>query len=118
MRNYLGVFLIALLSTLAISCEENERSTVCDVKEPADDLPWLKSMIDLWEVNNTIYAYMYVDQGTYLGQTVFVIKNCCPFCDSYFPVYNCGGEELEGVNLADIKNLKTIWKPVDSLCSF
>ena len=118
MKNYLGIFLIAFFTTISFSCEDDSQSTVCDVKDPAEDLPWLKNMIDLWEVNSTIYTYMYVDQGTYLGQTVLIVKNCCPVCDSYFPVYNCAGQELQGVNLSDIKNLKTVWKPEDSLCTF
>ncbi|HEU5290312.1 MAG TPA: hypothetical protein VFU05_06695 [Cyclobacteriaceae bacterium] len=117
MRNLIRIFLVTLITLGYTSCEDTSKSSTCDVANPAEDLSWLKTMIESWEANSTIYTYQYVLQGTYLGQTVFIAANCCPFCDSYFPIFNCEGEGLEGVIFQDIKNLKTIWKPDDSQCT-
>lgn len=108
--------MVALTTAFFISCEDS--NSTCDVENPAEELPWMKSMIETWEGSSTIYTYMYIQQGTYSGQTVFLAGNCCPFCDSYFPIFNCEGEELEGINIQDIKNLKIIWKPDGSQCTF
>jgi hypothetical protein len=119
MRNYSKIILLVIASLITFSCEKDDKdSLTCNVANPAEELPWLKSIIHSWEANSTIYTYMYVQQGTYLGNTVFLAGNCCPFCDSYFPVYNCAGEEITVTNIQDITGLKIIWKPVDSQCTF
>jgi len=115
---YFNRILLLLIIVFSISCKDESHPVTCNVENPKEDLPWLKSMIQSWESTSTIYTYMYVQQGTYNGQTVFLAGNCCPFCDSYFPVFNCAGDELDGVNILDIKNLKVIWQPDGSQCSF
>jgi hypothetical protein len=117
MRNYTNYLLILAL-VLVFSCEEDDSDPIiaCGIENPAENLPWLKAEIESFEEFPEFYKYMYVQQGTYLGQTVFLVGNCCPFCDSYFPVYNCEGEEIMGAALA-VTNLKTVWKPVFSQCT-
>ena len=115
MRSFTKILLIAVTIS-SFSCEKDD-SLTCGVANPTEELPWLKTMIESWEANSTIYMYMYVQQGTYSGQTVFLAANCCPFCDSYFPVFNCEGEEIMVTNIQDITGLKTIWKPLTSECN-
>jgi len=119
MKHFKSLLLI-LTFIFAFSCEQDDTvvSTACGVNDPAENLPWLKTMIESWKVNSTIYEYMYVQQGTNSGQTVFIVGNCCPFCDTYFPIYNCAGEEIISASILDIKDKKTIWKPEGSLCTF
>ena len=120
MKNYSKIILAIITIIFLFSCDNDDanNSFACNVKNPAENLPWLKTKIESFEEFPTIYEYMYVQQGTYAGQIVFMVGNCCPFCDSYFPVYNCEGEELKGLNFQDISELKTIWKPLGSECSF
>jgi hypothetical protein len=117
MRKYKFLSLL-ILAFIAFSCEQNDPEVInaCGIEDPAENLPWLKAKIESFEEFPDIYKYMYVQQGTYLGQTVFLVGNCCPLCDAYFPVYNCEGDEIMGVAL-EVTNLKTIWKPVFSACT-
>ena len=119
MNKKLKITILYSILALSFACHDEEKSfEACGVVDPAQNLPWMKTMIDSWEAQSTIYQYMYVQQGTYIGQTVFIAGNCCPFCDSYFPVFNCEGEELEGINWENVNNVKTIWKPLTSECTF
>jgi thiol-disulfide isomerase/thioredoxin len=121
MRNYSKIIIVLVMATLLVSsCEKDDAkdSLTCNVANPAEELPWLKTMIESWEDNSTIYTYMYVQKGTYSGKTVFLAANCCPFCNSYFPVFDCDGEEIAVTNIQDITGLKTIWKPANSQCTF
>jgi hypothetical protein len=116
MKNYTRI-LALVVTFFAFSCEKDE-SLTCGIANPAEKLPWLRTMIESWEANSTIYPYMYVQQGTYLGQTVFIAGNCCPFCNAYFPVFNCEGEEINGISTQDLTKLTTIWQPENSQCTF
>lgn len=119
MRNQKSILLILVL-ILSFSCDKDDpvSTTSCGVKHPTEDLPWLKTMIEAWEANSVYYKYMYVQQGTYLGQTVFLPGSCCPYCDYFFPVYNCDGEEVTIESGKSVTDLKTIWKSADSQCTF
>ena len=121
MKNFTKILLLILLLTSAFSCKDDDdccTPLLCGVENPAENLPWLKSMIEYWKVNSTIYSYMYVLEGKYLGQTVFIASNCCPFCSSIPLIYNCEGDSIDYKNLVNITEQKVIWKPLDSLCNF
>jgi len=119
MKNFTKIIFVVIATVFLSSCDNDDvnNSFACDVVNPAENLPWLRTMIESWEATSTIYTYMYVQQGTYSGNTVFIAANCCPFCDSYFPVFNCAGEELDGINIQEITDLKTVWKPLFSQCN-
>jgi hypothetical protein len=51
-----------------------------------------------------------------LGEPVFMFGSCCPYCDFFFQVYNCAGEVVHTVQ--PVTDLKIIWKPWNSACSF
>ena len=119
MRNFTRIFMSMLITVFVISCHDETNSTSCDVENPAEDLSWMKIMIESWETS-MIYEYLYMQQGTYLGKNVFLAGNCCPVCDTngtYIPIYNCEGEELENVDVQNITHLKIIWKPDGSTCT-
>ena len=124
MKNYKTYILLFAL-VLAFSCEKDDGDPVptsaCGVENPGENLPWLKTMIESWKGYPDLYKYMYVLQGEYDGQTVLVISNCCPFCDSTTPVYNCDGQLLwyapEHPD-REITNSKIAWKPDNSECTF
>jgi hypothetical protein len=91
--------LLCLLLLFLFSCTQQyvdpEGSTVsvCNVKNPVKDLPWLKKMIDgnaAAEKSGHCVVYE-VLQGYYEGQEVLIplISGplCCPFG---YAAYNCG----------------------------
>jgi hypothetical protein len=88
--------------------------------DPAEELPWLRDMIDDYETTPVeTTQYIYIVQGTYKKQTVFIHMNCCPYCDSVTPVLNCQGELLfyySDARSAEIAHKKVIWKPSDCAC--
>ena len=84
----------------------------CGVSDPAEDLPWLKSVIEEIEFTEIGRQFMYVQEARYLGKSVFIIGNCCPYCNVIIPVYDCDGElvcNLGTCNVSLFKNRKLIW---------
>lgn len=111
---------IFLLFVTILSCGDEESNSICGVANPIEDLPWLKSMIQDIEASD-FGQYTYIQQAYYFGQPVFIVNNCCPFCLSIVPVYNCEGELV--CNLGEcVDNLitheKFLWAPANSSCVF
>ena len=109
-----------LLVLAATSCHDECIDTWgCGVTDPAEELLWLKERIDeLQRARPTLTKYSYVQQAELKGQTVFVIDNCCPFCNSRPMIFNCAGEELAEQGIRSlIRNEKVVWKPADSECT-
>jgi hypothetical protein len=105
------------------SCKECEGPTVCGTENPTEDLAWLKNLIN--EIKgNSFSKYNYIVQATYEGRTVFLVQNCCPFCATIVPVYDCEGNNLgyltgeNGINPEKLRGEKVIWKPENSECVF
>jgi hypothetical protein len=113
-----------LIFFILISCKDKNDDTptiknTCAVNEPLVDLPWLKEIIEAHEQYNTeIDRQFYIQQGLYNNKTVFVHGNCCVNCNTVKPVYTCEGQILFNLSNEEIQNLKLIWKPVGSLCTF
>ncbi|KAA5542398.1 hypothetical protein [Adhaeribacter rhizoryzae] len=122
------LFLVAFaISIMAFSCEKEEGnfeplSNICSVKNPVEELGWLKEEIQSRErTDSEIYKYFYILQAEYNQQTVFIYDNCCPMCSSVTPVYNCQGKLLfylsnKPEESKRIKNAKIIWKPNNFAC--
>jgi len=87
MKKVFSLFCTILFS--AFSCEK-DTINVCSV-DPVEDLSWLQSRIRLLE-QSSLENYSYVQQAELLQETVFIFGNCCPFCLSVRPVYNCQGK--------------------------
>jgi hypothetical protein len=125
MNNYTRSLLLILSFIVLLSCDDQNSTNLlsfsaCGVENPAENLPWLKEVIESWKVQTDIYPYMYVSQGQYEGQAVIIFSNCCPFCSSTVPVFNCEGELLwyapEHLDRT-ITDLEIIWKPLFSQCN-
>jgi hypothetical protein len=117
MKKFLPLGCALLL--LTCSCEK-DTINVCSV-DPIEDLSWLQSRIQLLE-QSSLENYSYVQQAELLQETVFIFDNCCPFCNTIVPVYNCQGEVI--CHLGDcngledqIKNRKLIWQAQDFECN-
>jgi hypothetical protein len=107
---------------LSFSCDDEDKEIIigCGVENPAENLPWLKERIDSFDQSAPYYQYLYVLQGKYLGETVFVFNNCCPFCTSIPPVYNCEGELLWYASEypdREITDFEIVWKPLGFQCT-
>jgi hypothetical protein len=115
-----------VLSVLFGCSEEKElqncmsEGPVCSVNDPATELDWLNDKIEEM-AKFDLYKYQYVTSATLDGSTVFILLNCCPFCDSFYPVYNCSGEQvgMVGDGKIDVSILdrdKLVWKSENFQC--
>ena len=92
----------------------------CGVRDPVEELPWLKEIVLGFESGKgtDTYPYFYVTQGQIDGVTVFVIENCCPFCNTVRVAYTCEGEALQPLHYSTVvENEKIIWRPDDFQCA-
>jgi hypothetical protein len=110
------------------ACEYNDigemNGPVCGVQDPIHDLAWLKDKITSFEAQQTnnpdignLYSYFYISQATMNGETVFVLDNCCPFCNTRLVAFNCAGDEVEVRSRESFQVAKIIWKPQGFQCS-
>lgn len=115
---------LVLLIALSFSCqEETTPSTTCLIENPVQELDWMKVIIKELE-SSFLTEYMYISQARYGPSKVFLVQNCCPFCSTVTPVYNCEGVLLgilgsgeNGIDPSTIKNSKVIWKPENFSCN-
>jgi len=112
--NLLGLVSIITFSVF-LSCDKNDsESNACNVSDPAEELPWLKSMLtDLSE-------YDYIMVANYKGKTVFYNGNCNPVVNYVSVVYNCSGDVIANTNdiRDELSNDRLLWKHVNSKCNF
>jgi hypothetical protein len=109
-------FLLVLFgSALLFACSENEDPKSCGVENPVEDIAWIKEAIKLQ--NSGLAGFAYLIQGTYKGQTVFIMESCCPFCNLISAVQNCRGESIPNASVSEVTNKKVIWKPANSVCN-
>ena len=100
------------------TCERNQPA--CGVEDPLQHLHWLREQVASLESHKTTnaYPYLFITQAELNGETVFVMDNCCWFCDTMILAYNCKGEVvLQLQNRDEVKNAKIIWKPEGFQCS-
>ena len=89
---------------LAVSCEtthynpEGQPAGACNVKDPVKELAWLNGTVEDAKRNATFNqgCALTVKQGTYEGETVFLVTSwgaaCCG-CSGI--LYNCAGEVVK-----------------------
>lgn len=105
-----------LLLIVVSSCKYNDMpATTCDVRDPANDLPWLKEKIAGIQ-QSSIHQYFRVEQVEYNGETGFYIDNCCPFCDTLPIFYKCSGEAVTNIDTSKLISKGVIWQPSDFSC--
>ncbi|WP_160144094.1 hypothetical protein [Chryseolinea soli] len=116
----------SLMVLVASAChhdcvEPDPGPRVCGVANPAENLPWLKTIIDDFKKDTTTLASLhYVQQSTYHGNTVFIIGTCIPWCElSCFSIMDCEGKDLGFPLGLDLDGPATvIWKAENSSCTF
>lgn len=114
-------FIILIFVSSCVS-HEFPQANICNVTNPIEDLPWLKAEVD--DLNDTELGrkYWFITQATYKLETVFIVKNCCPNCNTLPPpVYACNGELLfrgSDEQYNEINGERLIWKPTDYACTF
>jgi len=117
------ILLILPILCLFYSCNKYDIPK-CDFGDPAEDLLWLKAIIDEREANPTEdMVYCYIVQGKLKRKTVFVFMDCNPSIDKATFVVNCEGDTVKdknGSNLevseVNLKDEKVIWQPEDFAC--
>ncbi len=120
-----SLILIAWCALLLLTCKEDDSpkpKNTCSVEDPVHDLPWLAAEVEEMQ-NSSLAEYWYITQAQYGAETVFIYGNCCPFCNTMTPVFNCSGEQLGTVGdgtfeMDNFKNEAVIWAPDDSHCQF
>lgn len=118
MRKY---WILVFYSFLIFSCSDRDDNLNCDTNDPIKDLAWLKAEIEQRETNSFLYEeYFYISQAYYNSQNVFLYLNCCPFCNTSIPVYDCEGNSLgfigDDILSIDITNSFIIYEPSDFAC--
>jgi len=126
MKSYLKLIIILLLAT---GCNSDNQEPVdlkstCGVENPTEDLGWLKNEIEDRERNVTgLSKYRYIKLGTFNNKAVIIYANCCPTCNSVYPVYNCEGEFIgiignrnEDIPFDILSEGEVIWKTNNSEC--
>lgn len=118
-------YLIVSIFFVAFSCQEkSEEPTfeVCGVKDPVKELAWLAERTAQYEPTE-LGSYFYITQAEYNKESIFIMRNCCPYCNTAITAYNCEGtflgvvgpeSEIDGSQLL---NERVIWKPANSSCS-
>jgi hypothetical protein len=110
------IVLMLLVFSVSFGCKEDEEPIlICGTIDPVADLPWLNTLTD--ELNDSYFGVYYsISKTTYEGNDVFVLRNCCPNCNSVIPVFSCTGDQLgilsanAGINPAILDYAVVIWK--------
>jgi hypothetical protein len=87
----------------------------CDVRDPANDLPWLKDRIHELS-QSSLHQYFRVEQVEYNGEICFYVNDCCAICDTTRPVYRCNGNLVSDVDYSKLVLKGVIWQPIDYVC--
>lgn len=119
------ILFFTLFALVISACSDIPEPDMCLDPESAGTSNWLQTIIDEIENDTSSHAsYQHIMTGTYEGQRIFIVKNCCPFCQYVAPVYDCSGEYLgflsyqdNGINPGDIKDEQLFWKRSDSACT-
>ena len=115
---------VLLTSFLFLGCNNNEKSSVksaCSVDNPIEDLVWLKKLSTALGEDEEFSKYNYIVQSDRNNETLFIVANCCPTCNSGNVVFNCKGEEIGYIDDPEfpsdlLVNGILIWKSKDNEC--
>jgi hypothetical protein len=118
-----GILLFSFLCLLSCSNDDNlPIISACNVANPIEDLAWLREqVVELKKTDSDLAQYFYIEQAEYQNESIFISNNCCPFCNTIVPIYNCSGETIgllgdEDFNLSNISNRTIIYRPSDFNC--
>ena len=122
MKKILAVAFVLIISQ---SCNNDDESlpiiSACDVTNPIENLPWLKTQVEeIIENKSDIAPFFFIEIAEYRGETIFISNNCCAICGTIVPIYNCRGELLgllnDEIKINEVMNVQTIFSRPDSTC--
>ncbi|WP_346882898.1 hypothetical protein [uncultured Algibacter sp.] len=96
----------------------------CNVSNPIENLAWLKEKTQALEVTpQEMLKYVYVSEGEYMDNTVYIFADCCQLCNSVYIVYNCEGNTIgiigngeDFISPSILENGIVIWNADNSSC--
>ncbi|HMP99654.1 MAG TPA: hypothetical protein PKC24_07725, partial [Cyclobacteriaceae bacterium] len=104
------------------SCSD-DHDQHCGVDNPIEDLSWLAERVEEIE-DSELAEFFYITKASYKLKTVFIIKNCCPFCASVYSVHDCSGKYLgnigtgkNDIDQSKLKNETLIWEHTNTGCN-
>ena len=118
MKNLVILTMVSVTFLIGLtSCgqdDENFGINTCAVENPAEEIEWIRKVIE----SHADDEYSTCMMADYQGETVFYHSNCNPLENWSFSVLNCEGEVLGILSeLRDeLTNITTIWKHEDSRC--
>ena len=122
MKRIIALLTIMLFIILACKTDEINNNT-CNVENPIEDFTWLKEIISDIEQSTQVDEF-YISQAIHESKTVFIVGNCCAYCNTAFPVYNCEGDPLnilgcadEYINFSILNEDKVIWSSENFVCN-
>ncbi len=115
---------LVILMIICFSCKEEEEPILyCGVVDPAQNLTWLNQLTNELD-ESYLGIYFYVSAAIYENNRVFLVENCCPFCNSVTLVYNCKGEILgalgkdgAGIEPTEVTDKVIVWRGTDFACN-
>ena len=108
----LSLFLLMVIS----SCQYDDvPKTTCGVRDPANDLPWLKEKIHELETSS-LHPFYRVEQVEYNGEVGFYVRDCCPNCNTVPLFYKCSGDFVADIDVSKLVQKGIIWQPADYSC--
>ncbi len=113
---------------LLLACEDDTSIIVCGTENPIEDIEWLSLLVKEYEQleqdDPDLAQYFYISQAQYEGETIIILPNCCPFCDTAIPAYNCQGDLIGVLGTSDrtidiglLESDIILWKPDNFSCS-
>ena len=110
--------LFILILTVFNCKEKNENISpwLCDVPDPANDLPWLKTKIKELE-SSDLTEYFMAYEVEYNGQSLITFVTCCPMCSWMPQYYDCSGNVVPITNKMALERKRDVWKPKDYACA-
>jgi hypothetical protein len=121
LKSILSLFIIlALIAGCKKAAVEPEHYTACDVPDPVEDLPWLKSEIAAQQ-KDSAFVDLNVMRGTYKSRTVIWISVCCPTCDLLPPTArycdgSIAGQFITEIKNADLTETVELWRTHHGVC--
>ncbi|MGI4728800.1 MAG: hypothetical protein ACRYGB_09530 [Janthinobacterium lividum] len=82
-----------VLLCLFCTCKKDPYANLCGGNDPINNLPWLKTMIDILQKYKSSYPIIY--RFNYKNTTLFCEGSTCTNCSWSPGFYDCNGNELK-----------------------
>jgi hypothetical protein len=124
--NPIIIISLIIITLFSVSCRQPDTDLICNVQDPAENLPWLAEKVDeLESMSDSFLSYWYISRSVYNGEPVFILGSCCPFCTVLTEVFDCQGNSIGFIEAGDnqipasvANSARVVWKPADFQCNF